>query len=110
MPDTGTILPDTEVLKLLYVCASNQSITLVARTTSAKVRCPVCGMLSRRVHSGYVRTLADLCKCSRLTAALPRQAQACSRVRAWHRNMLVRSEDELRLVTDEEAPSCELSK
>jgi hypothetical protein len=39
MPDTRTILPDTEMLRLLYMCASGQSITLAARTTSAeKVR------------------------------------------------------------------------
>ncbi len=60
MPDTQTILPDTKMLKLLYVGASGQSITLAARTTSAEVCCPVCGTLSRRVHSRYVRTLADL--------------------------------------------------
>jgi transposase len=60
MPGTRTILPDTEVLKLLHVCASDQSITLAARTTSAEVCCPVCGTLSRRVHSRYVRILADL--------------------------------------------------
>jgi transposase len=60
MPDTQTILPDTKMLKLLYVGASGQSITLAARTTSAEACCPVCGTLSRRVHSRYVRTLADL--------------------------------------------------
>jgi transposase len=60
MPDARTILPDAEILKLLYVCASGQSITLAARTTPADVPCPVCGTLSRRVHSRYVRTLADL--------------------------------------------------
>jgi transposase len=60
MPGTRTILPDTETLKLLHVCASGEGITLAARTTSAEVRCPVCGALCRRVHSRYVRTLADL--------------------------------------------------
>lgn len=60
MPDTRTILPDTEMLKLLYVRASGESITLAVRTTSAEVCCPACGTLSRRVHSRYVRTLADL--------------------------------------------------
>ena len=60
MSQTQTILPDTEILKLLYVCASGQSITLVAQTTSARVRCPVCATPSRRVHSRYERTLADL--------------------------------------------------
>jgi transposase len=60
MPDTRTILPDTKTLKLLHVCAGGESITLAARTTSAKARCPVCGALSQRVHSRYVRTLADL--------------------------------------------------
>ena len=60
MPDTRTILPDTETLKLLHVCASGDSITLAAQTTSAEVCCPVCSTLSQRVHSRYVRTLADL--------------------------------------------------
>jgi len=60
MPGTRTVLPDAETLKLLYVCVSDQSITLAARTTSAEVRCPVCATLSRRVHSCYVRTLAEL--------------------------------------------------
>lgn len=60
MPDTQTILPDTGILKLLHVGASGESITLAARTTAAEVCCPVCGTLSRRVHSRYVRTLADL--------------------------------------------------
>ena len=35
MPDARTILPDTEVLRLLYVRASGEGITLVARTTHA---------------------------------------------------------------------------
>jgi transposase len=60
MPRTRTILPDTKTLKLLHVCASGQSITLAARTTSAEVCCPVCSTLSQRVHSRYVRTLSDL--------------------------------------------------
>jgi transposase len=66
MPDTRTILPDTEILKLLHVHASGEEHhALAARTTSAKARCPeyvprVCGMVSRRVHSRYVRMLADL--------------------------------------------------
>jgi hypothetical protein len=50
----------TGMLNLLYVCASDESITLAARTTSAEVCCPVYGTLTRRVHSRYVRTLADL--------------------------------------------------
>ncbi len=47
---------------------------------------------------------------SRPSAALPRRAQACILVCAWDRNILARSGDELRLVKDEEARSCELSK
>jgi hypothetical protein len=61
VPDSRAILPDTEALKLLHVHPSGQSITLVARTTSAVARCPLCGTtLSRRIHSRYLRTLADL--------------------------------------------------
>lgn len=60
MPGTRTVLPDTETLELIHVRASGESITLVARTTTVEVCCPVCGAPSRRIHSNYVRTLADL--------------------------------------------------
>lgn len=60
MPGTRTVLPDAETLKLLHVHASGESIKPGARTTSAEVCCLVCGPLSRRVHSCYVRMLADL--------------------------------------------------
>ena len=60
MLDSRTILLDTETLQLLHVCASGESITLVARATPAQARCPVCATPSRRVHSRYERMLAEL--------------------------------------------------
>jgi transposase len=35
-------------------------LTLQVTTTRIRVRCPLCHTLTRRVHSRYPRTLADL--------------------------------------------------
>ncbi len=87
MSDTQTILPDTEVLELLHVHASGQSITLVARTTSAEVCCLVYGMLSRsgfgippleRTRSPYA-TLASSILSSSKSAGLLYPRAECSR-------------------------------
>jgi transposase len=55
-----TILPDPEKLDLICLQAEAGCITLVASTTAPKARCPLCGQPSRRIHSHYLRTLADL--------------------------------------------------
>jgi transposase len=60
MPDSRTVLPAPELLDLSGVRVTESAITLVARTSSRLARCPVCGKRSRKVHSRYTRTLADL--------------------------------------------------
>ena len=55
-----TILPDPEKLDLIRLQAEAGRITLVACTTSPEARCPLCARPSRRIHSPYLRTLADL--------------------------------------------------
>ncbi len=60
MSESRTILPAPSRLKLLGVRAAETAITLIARTSSRIARCPLCGKRSRRVHSRYTRTLADL--------------------------------------------------
>ena len=60
MSDSRTVLPDPKMLNLIGVSADVEVITLTAETASPKAGCPVCGKLSRRVHSPYTRTLADL--------------------------------------------------
>ncbi len=56
------LLPDAAVLALasVEVNEATKMITATARTTSTEVNCPVCGHPASRVHSNYVRTLADL--------------------------------------------------
>src|SRR5215204_4720380 len=60
MSDTRTVLPAPKLLDLIGVRATQNAITLAARTSSRVARCPVCCARSARVHSHYTRTLADL--------------------------------------------------
>jgi transposase len=60
MSDSRTVLPAPELLDLTSVRVTESAITLVARTSSRVARCPVCGKRSRKIHSRYTRTLADL--------------------------------------------------
>ena len=60
MPDSRTVLPAPKLLKLIDVRATENVITLAARTSSRVARCPVCGKRSARVHSHYTRVLGDL--------------------------------------------------
>lgn len=55
-----SLLPEAARLHLEQVIASAQDLTLVLRTTATAAACPLCGQRSRRVHSRYVRTMADL--------------------------------------------------
>src|SRR5215211_8267496 len=55
-----TILPNPETLHLFYVAAAAHVITIVASTAASEARCPLCGNSSSRVHSRYMRSLADL--------------------------------------------------
>ncbi len=56
------LLPDPAVLALVSVEVHEETkmITATARTTAREVPCPVCGRPANRVHSKYVRALADL--------------------------------------------------
>ncbi len=60
MSDARTVLPAPKLLDLIGVRATQNAITLAARTSSRVARCPVCCAGSARVHSHYTRTLADL--------------------------------------------------
>src|SRR5215216_1288667 len=61
MSDSRTILPaSNKLLSLIGVRADTNVITLSAKTSASTARCPVCGKRSGRVHSRYMRTLADL--------------------------------------------------
>jgi hypothetical protein len=56
------LLPDPAVLALVSVEVNEEAkmITATAKTTSREAHCPVCRHSADRIHSKYVRTLADL--------------------------------------------------
>lgn len=55
----ATVFPHLAVLHLESITVSNQHLTLVVSPTCRTARCPSCQRRSRRVHSHFVRTLAD---------------------------------------------------
>ena len=55
-----TLLADPAAIRLAYVRPSAVTITLVVRTVLLGSHCPGCNRLSARVHSRYVRAVADL--------------------------------------------------
>jgi transposase len=60
MSESRTVLPAPKLLDLIGIRATENAITLDARTASRVARCPECGKKSTRVHSRYTRMLADL--------------------------------------------------
>src|SRR5215204_237475 len=56
----ATLLADPTCLRLERVVSSATSLTLVVRTIGPTAACPSCGAMSERVHSRYVRQVADL--------------------------------------------------
>ncbi len=66
---------------------SDQTLHLAVTTTRRAARCPLCGRRSKRVHSAYVRTLADLpCTGARVIVHLRARRFVC-RVR-WCRRRI----------------------
>jgi hypothetical protein len=51
MATSATIVPTPDQLHLRHLEATGTEITSVVQTTAASASCPVCGRLSRRVHS-----------------------------------------------------------
>jgi zinc-finger of transposase IS204/IS1001/IS1096/IS1165/Transposase len=57
--DIGDWFPHLRGLRVEGVTCTDAGIQVNARTARAPVACPACGMLSSRVHSGYVRQIQD---------------------------------------------------
>lgn len=55
-----TLLPDPSRLRLEYLSAYDDAITMVVTTTAAEAHCPLCHQPSIRRHSQYTRIAADL--------------------------------------------------
>ncbi len=58
--NTATLLVDPEALRLDCIRPSLSAISLIMRTTATQAACPRCHRTSSRVHSRYMRTVADL--------------------------------------------------
>ncbi len=56
----NSLLPDPKSLHLDNIIATGEIITIIVSAMSPQVACPCCRQHSRRVHSRYTRTLADL--------------------------------------------------
>src|SRR5262245_50398577 len=56
----ATILPDPRQLELVTLRGTPTGILAVVRACATSTPCPVCGALSQRVHSRYIRQVADL--------------------------------------------------
>src|SRR3954464_12442539 len=56
------LLPDRTCVRLetWNLDPAHSAITLTLQARRVMARCPLCGRGSKRVHSGYERTLADL--------------------------------------------------
>lgn len=65
----NTLLADPNAIRLDKIVAEPESLTLVVMATRRSAECPRCGASSKRVHSRYVRTVADL-PCSGLAVRL----------------------------------------
>jgi transposase len=55
-----TLLPDPTSLHLLQLEAEGKVITATVKTRAPEAKCPVCSGCSEKVHSHYLRVLADL--------------------------------------------------
>jgi len=55
-----TLVPDPAHLRLESLCGDDRGIVLVAAAREEGAACPLCGGRATRVHSRYVRRLADL--------------------------------------------------
>lgn len=55
-----TLIPDPTCVRLECLSATGDTVRLMLAVKSVEARCPRCDTPSRRVHSRYSRTLADL--------------------------------------------------
>jgi transposase len=54
------VLPSASELSLEQIFSTPDSITMVVRACRSTAACPACSQFSARVHSRYLRTIADL--------------------------------------------------
>lgn len=54
------LLAGPETIRLDCICPSLSASTLIVRTTALQAICPRCHRVYPRIHSRYIRTVADL--------------------------------------------------
>ena len=57
---SGTLVPDIAEVELVCLARAGAVIEMRLKTRRAFAACPACGTSSRKVHSRYIRRLADL--------------------------------------------------
>lgn len=60
MSPTDFLLPPDRELAITDLALTENSLVVLAASTAAQATCPLCGFESKRVHSRYRRTIADL--------------------------------------------------
>lgn len=60
MPDPSPLCPSRAEFRVAQLAVTDDLIMITAVARRAAVRCPACGTRTTRVHSRYVRMLADL--------------------------------------------------
>jgi transposase len=58
--NTAPLLADPEAIRLDFIRPSLNTITLVVKTSEKQAMCPCCQRSSSRIHSRYIRRVADL--------------------------------------------------
>ncbi|MEJ7575909.1 MAG: transposase family protein [Pyrinomonadaceae bacterium] len=58
--EVSTLLADPHAIRLETIRSSEKSLTLVVRAVRRGSECPRCSRVATRVHSRYVRRVADL--------------------------------------------------
>ncbi len=75
---TKLFFPDVRGLRVERIVRDSQRVSIMTRTTSRAARCSRCGRWSRRVHSRYQRTIADLpCSSAPVTIRLTTRRFVC---------------------------------
>ena len=56
----NTLLADPDTISLEKIVSGTETLTLIVKAVRAAAACPCCHELSGRVHSRYVRDIANL--------------------------------------------------
>jgi len=58
--EVSTLLADPVAIRLVQITSATNMVTLIVRAVQPRAECPRCRRMSARIHSRYVRRVADL--------------------------------------------------